>query len=171
MATENANLTFRFACKEDCGAIHGILQRLAESLGLVARLQTTPQDLESFGFGPNPHFKVLFAEIEGNTVGMCLFFPYYSTWIGRPGLYIQDLFVDEQYRGERIGERLLRHVARIGREGGCTHMRLTVDDGNEGAVKFYQRHGFILSTDESMFKLVGAEFDNFCDLGDCRGLG
>lgn len=158
-----SEITFRRAQREDCAEIMRALTLLAQSIGVAERLQSTQQDLEEGGFGPNPCFRVTLAEIDGRPAAMCLHFPTFSTWLGKPGLYVQDLFVYEPYRSARVGAQLLRHVAQEGRRDGYTHIKLTVDEGNEGAARFYQRHGFAAGTDEYIYKLTGAAFDHFCD--------
>lgn len=161
--TGKSELSFRLAVREDCAAILQALKLLAHSIGVGERCQSTLQDLETYGFGDRPQFTVMLAEIDGNMAGMCLYFPMFSTWLGKPGLYIQDIYVHEGYRNAKIGEKLMRHVSRLGREEGYTYLRLTVDEGNEGGARFYSNHGFVRSDDEYIYKLTGADFDAFCD--------
>lgn len=155
-------LTFRVASKSDCDAILRALQELAASLGVPERMRSTREGLERHGFGERPEFEVMLAEDDGGFAGMCLYFPFFSTWVGEPGIYVQDLYVDAARRGAGIGERLLREVARRGLGNGYTHLRLTVDDGNAGGAKFYHRLGFEKSPDEYVHKLAGDGFLRFC---------
>ncbi|MBX8802425.1 GNAT family N-acetyltransferase [Ochrobactrum sp. MR28] len=161
--TEKSELSFRLAVREDCAAILAALKLLAQSIGVSERCESTLQDLEIHGFGDKPQFTVMLAETDGKMAGMCLYFPMFSTWLGKPGLYIQDIYVHEAYRNAKIGEKLLRHVSCIGREEGYAYLRLTVDEGNEGGARFYSNHGFIRSDDEYIYKLIGPAFDAFCD--------
>lgn len=161
--TGKSELSFRLAVREDCAAILQALKLLAHSIGVGERCQSTLQDLETHGFGDRPQFTVMLAEIDGNMAGMCLYFPMFSTWLGKPGLYIQDIYVHEGYRNAKIGEKLMRHVSRLGREEGYAYLRLTVDEGNEGGARFYSNHGFVRSDDEYIYKLTGVDFDVFCD--------
>ena len=160
---ESGGLSFRLAEREDCTAILKALKLLAQSLGVGERCQSTLEDIETHGFGDKPQFTVMLAEINGNMAGMCLYFPMFSTWLGKPGLYIQDIYIHEGYRNAKIGEKLLRHVGRIGRDVGYASLRLTVDEGNDGGARFYSNHGFVRSDDEYIYKLIGADFDAFCD--------
>ena len=141
------DLRFRIAAKSDCDVILRALQELAASLGVPERLRSTRAGLERHGFGERPEFEVMLAEDDGGFAGMCLYFPFFSTWVGEPGIYVQDLY-GRCPSGAGIGERLLREVARRGQANGYTHLRLTVDDGNAGGAKFYQRLGFERSPDE-----------------------
>lgn len=161
--TASRELTFRLAVREDCAEILEALRLLARSIGVEERFHSTQQALEAAGFGDKPQFRVMLAEIDGQMAGMCLYFPIYSSWMGSAGLYIQDLYVHETYRKAKIGEQLLRHVSRSGRDEGYAYLRLSVDAGNTGAARFYSHHGFIHTDDEQVYKLTGTDFDAFCD--------
>ena len=89
----------------DADDIHAALLGIAEAIGKPQAMRSTALDIRRDGFGEHPHFHVLIAEIGSDFAGMCLYFPIYSTWMGRPGAYVQDLFVHERFRGGRIGER------------------------------------------------------------------
>jgi ribosomal protein S18 acetylase RimI-like enzyme len=102
------------------------------------------------------------AETDGAAfAGLCLTFPSFSTWMGTPGIYVQDLFVADAFRGRRIGERLLHAVARRGQEKGARYMRLSVDVENPRAQAFYDRIGIRHSRDELIHMIKGADFDAF----------
>lgn len=101
----------------------------------------------------------MIAEADGAFAGMCLFFSVYSTWIGRPGVFVQDLFVGDRFRSLGIGERLLRHVAGLSREKGGAYMRLSVIENNRRAQDFYRRLGLDWSSDERSYIARDASFD------------
>ena len=101
----------------------------------------TEVDLVRDGFGPQPKFRALIAEWEGQAAGYALFFGFYSTWEGRPGLFLEDLFVREPFRGKGIGKALLGKVAGIAQRENCYGMRWEVLDWNQPAIDFYQRLG------------------------------
>ena len=109
---ETANVTIRPARPDDAEAIHAALVGIGETVGEVHKIKSTPQDIRRDGFGANAHFSTLIAEIDSGFAGMCLYFPIYSTWMGKPGAYVQDLFVDPKFRGLKVGEALLRRLAR-----------------------------------------------------------
>src|SRR5260370_21163039 len=98
----------------------------------------TGADLVRDGFGPEPKFRAMIAEWDGQAAGYALFFGFYSTWEGRPGLFLEDLFVRRAFRGEGIGKALLAKVAGIARRENCYGVRWEVLDWNQPAIDFYQ---------------------------------
>jgi GNAT superfamily N-acetyltransferase len=101
----------------------------------------TVADLERDGFGPHPFFSCLIAEHDGQPAGFALYFFNYSTWVGRPGIYLEDLFVVPELRGRGVGRVLLRRMAAIAVEQGCQRMQWQVLDWNTPAVEFYRAMG------------------------------
>lgn len=139
--TAPKSLAIRPAQPDDAETIHAAILRLGRHLDLSHKIESTPEDFRRFGFGPDAAFSGLIAEVEGGFAGMSLFFPIFSTWLGRPGVYVQDLYVEERFRGMKVGESLLRETAAWSRERGGVYMRLAVDVGNVGAHAFYQKLG------------------------------
>jgi ribosomal protein S18 acetylase RimI-like enzyme len=154
-------VTIRPATIEDAEAIHAGLLSLARSMGAEAKMQSTADDIRAHGFGDYSAFEVLIAEVDGGFAGLCLTFPSYSTWRGEPGIYVQDLYVDEAHRGGRIGEKLLRAAAHRGQAKGAGYLRLSVDIGNIRAQAFYERVGLIHSRDEQIHMIKGEAFRAF----------
>jgi GNAT superfamily N-acetyltransferase len=103
---------------------------------VVIKEETLARD----GFGSQPKFRSLIAEWDGEAIGYALFFGFYSSWKGS-GIFLEDLFVREAFRGRGIGRALLRRVARIARQEGCYGVRWEVLDWNESAIKFYKSLG------------------------------
>ena len=103
------------------------------------------------------------AEVDGRFAGLSLFFPSFSTWFGKPGVYVQDLFVDPAFRGQGIGERLIGETARLARERGATYMRLSVYADNAAAQAFYERIGMSWSREERIFAARNEAFFKLCD--------
>jgi len=103
---------------------------------VVIKEETLTRD----GFGPQPKFRSLIAEWDGEAIGYALFFGFYSSWKGS-GIFLEDLFVREAFRGRGIGRALLCQVARIARQEGCYGVRWEVLDWNEPAIKFYKSLG------------------------------
>ena len=101
----------------------------------------TEADLERDGFGPNPFYFCLIAEYDGRPAGFALSFFNYSTWLGRPGLYVEDLFVEPELRGLGIGKTLLERVAAIAVEKGCLRLQWAVLDWNTPSIEFYRAMG------------------------------
>ncbi len=155
------DIRIRLAAVEDAERIHAALKEMADGMKAGPKFVSTVEDIRRHGFGAAPAFEVLIAEVGGSFAGLCLTFPSFSTWMGTPGIYVQDLFVADGFRGRRIGERLLQAVARRGREKGARYMRLSVDVENVRAQAFYDRIGIRHSRDELIHMIKGAAFDAF----------
>ncbi|TIS82758.1 MAG: GNAT family N-acetyltransferase, partial [Mesorhizobium sp.] len=96
---------------DDVETIHAAILKLGTHIGAPEEIISTADDLRTWGFGAKPAFSTLIAEVDGEFAGLCLHFPIFSTWMGRPGVYVQDLYVEDRFRGRKIGERLVRRVA------------------------------------------------------------
>ncbi|WP_246671208.1 GNAT family N-acetyltransferase [Mesorhizobium sp. 8] len=158
-------LIIRPARLDDADDIHAALVGIAETVGELHKMTSTPDDIRRDGFGPHAHFHTLIAEIDSSFAGMCLYFPIYSTWRGQPGAYVQDLFVAKDFRGLRIGERLLRHLARAVRDQGGGYIELQVDAGNVSAQRFYQRIGMKRDADH-VYQFMGDSLTAFAGKED-----
>lgn len=152
------DLVIRPATEADAETIAQAVRRLGQHVGIPEKVTSTADDMRRYGFGADPMFECLIAESGGRPAGLCIFFRSFSTFIGRPGVYVQDLFVDERFRGARIGERLLRRVAAITRERGGVYMRLAVDIGNPEAARFYRRVGLKHVDDDLIYAAYGEAF-------------
>lgn len=148
---------------DDVETIHAAILKLGAHIGAPGEIISTADDLKTWGFGEKPAFSTLIAEIGGEFAGLCLHFPIFSTWMGRPGVYVQDLYVEDRFRGRKVGERLLRHVAAQCRKEGGVYLRLSVDTDNEGAKAFYERLGIAWSSYEQTQKIIGDAFLAFAD--------
>ena len=132
--------------------------RLARALAVyehepVERVRMTESDVLRDGFGENPRFEVLLAELGGRVVGFALFFENYSTWEGRPGIYVEDLFLEEPARGSGLGRELLAEIARIAQARGCVRIDLAVMDWNPTR-GFYEQLGLEQQTDWLPYRLT-----------------
>lgn len=134
-------LTIRPATREDAGEILQFIRALAAYEREPDAVRATEADLLRHGFGENPYFACLLAEEDGAPAGFALYFFDYSTWLGRPGLYLEDVFVHPQYRGRGIGKALLKRLAAIALEKGCARMKWEVLDWNTPAIEFYSAMG------------------------------
>jgi GNAT superfamily N-acetyltransferase len=101
----------------------------------------TEEDLLRDGFGPNPFYFCLIADYDGTPAGFALYFFNYSTWAGRPGIYLEDIFVQPEFRSLGIGKALLREVAAIAVKNNCTRLQWEVLDWNTSAIDFYRAMG------------------------------
>ncbi len=133
-------ITIRFATADDVPLILEFIKALARFEKEPDAVQTTPEDLLRDGFGERPQFEVLIAEQNEEPVGFALFFATYSTWEGRPSLYLEDLFVVESARKHGVGRALMAQLAAIAVERGYQRLELQVLDWNP-ARQFYHRLG------------------------------
>ena len=133
--------TIRPAIRSDVSTILNFIRALARYEREPDAAVATEEDLLRDGFGDQPYFSCLIAEEDGAPAGFALYFFDYSTWLGRPGLYLEDLFVHPEFRGKGIGKALLQRVAAIAIEKGCPRMKWEVLDWNTPAVDFYAAMG------------------------------
>ncbi|WP_378946836.1 GNAT family N-acetyltransferase [Mesorhizobium sp. ANAO-SY3R2] len=161
-------ISIRHATVDDVPILLKAIVALAEHADDADEVACTEDDLRRFGFGENPAFEAIVAEVGGTFAGMCLFFPIFSSWFGRPGVFVQDLFVEERYRGLGLGERLLRHVAGLSRDRGGVYMRLSVDENNGRARDFYERLGLAWSHDQRSYIASGQIFAALGETGGAR---
>lgn len=132
-------LSIRPANPADVPVLNTLIHEFAE----FERLPVTVAEANLLrdGFGEHPRFRVLMAEWDGQTAGYAFFFDYYSTFEGRAGLFLEDIYVRDQYRGKQIGKALLAQVAAIAREENCFGVRWQVLDWNTPAIEFYRKLG------------------------------
>jgi GNAT superfamily N-acetyltransferase len=159
-------VTVRAAVPGDLEYLHRALLGIARHVKEEHRMKSSVADLERAMFGADPAVEGLVAEVAGEYAGMCLFFRSYSTWHGRTGVYVQDIFVEERFRGRNIGERLLQRVAALTRARGGTYMRLAVDTANHSAMHFYTRLGLKHSDTEQIHAAYCEDFGALADAGD-----
>ena len=133
-------LSIRAATVEDVKLLVKLIRELAEYENELDHVLITEADLARDGFGPQPKFRVLLAYWDQDPAGYALFFDFYSTWRGRQ-MFLEDLFVREPFRGQKIGKALLAAVARIAEGDGCHALRWEVLNWNRTAVKFYESLG------------------------------
>ena len=134
-------LSIRNTTIADVPLILDLIRGLAEYEREPNAVIATEADLIRDGFGPNPKYRCVIAEWDNRPAGFAFFFYNYSTWRGRPGLYLEDLFVLPEMRDKGIGKALLRHLARIAVRENCYGIRWMVLEWNEPALKFYERLG------------------------------
>jgi GNAT superfamily N-acetyltransferase len=151
-----ADLTIRFAGPGDCAAILGFIRELAEYERLAHEVTADEAQLRSTLFGARPGAEVLLAELGGAQVGFALFFQSYSTFLGKAGLYLEDLFVQPAARGRGCGLALMSALARIAVERRYGRFEWSVLDWNEPALDFYARLGSLPQSEWTVQRLVGA---------------
>ena len=148
-------ITIRPAARADVGQILAFIHALAAYEREPDAVKATETDLLEHGFGENPYFECLIAELDGVAAGFALYFFEYSTWLGRPGLYLEDLFVLPEHRGAGAGKALLQRLAAIALEKGCARMKWEVLDWNTPAIDFYSAMGAELQKEWLNVRLSG----------------
>ena len=134
-------LRIRAAVETDVPLILDLIKGLAEYERAPEQAVARAEDLRRDGWGAEPKFRVLIAEWDNKPAGFALFFYNYSTWQGRPGLYLEDLFVRPEFRGKGIGKALLVHLAQIAVRENCGRFVWQVLDWNQPAIDFYELLG------------------------------
>jgi GNAT superfamily N-acetyltransferase len=134
-------LTIRKAVAEDIPLVLHFIRELAEYEKVPEEALATPEDLLRDGFSDPPRFFVEIAEWDGEPAGFALWFFNYSTWQGKPGLYLEDLFVRPPFRRRGIGKSLLIHLAKLAVDNGCGRYQWQVLDWNQPAIDFYRSLG------------------------------
>ena len=133
--------TIRTATPADVPQILTFVRALATYEREPDAVIATEADLLRDGFGPNPFYFCLIAEQDGQPAGFAFYFFNYSTWVGRPGIYLEDIFVHPEFRGLGIGKALLQAVAAVALEKGCKRLQWAVLDWNTPAIDFYRAMG------------------------------
>ena len=147
--------TIRTAGPDDAPAVHALINALAEYEREPDAVESTPDVIRKQLADPRPPFECLLAEADGEVVGFALFFPTYSTWLGRQGLWLEDLFVLESYRRRGIGRALLTSVAQLAVARGYGRLEWSVLDWNEPALAFYRRLGAVPLDTRTMHRVTG----------------
>jgi GNAT superfamily N-acetyltransferase len=147
--------TIRNANAADVPDICRLIRGLAEYEKLTHEVRLEEGEVAEHLFGAQRYAEVLLAEDDGQVVGFALFFPSYSTFVGKPGIYLEDLFVLPGYRGRGHGKALFRAVTRLAVERGCGGMHWAVLNWNEPAIEFYRSFGAVPMSEWTTFQLVG----------------
>ena len=149
----------REARQRDVGVILELIRELAEYEMLSHEVSATPEDLRETLFGQPRYAEALIAEVAGEVVGFALFFHNYSTFLGKPGLYLEDLYIRPAARRKGYGKALLLHLAHLARERGCGRLEWAVLDWNEPSIRFYEALGAAPMDDWTVFRLDRAALD------------
>lgn len=134
-------LTIRTVTREDVTKLLALIRGLATYEKKLHKTVVSEADLLRDGFGAQPKFRALIAEWNGKAAGYASFFYFYSTFQGRPALFLEDLFVPDEFRGKGIGKALLVAVCKLAIEEGCFALRWEVLDWNRPAIGFYEKLG------------------------------
>jgi GNAT superfamily N-acetyltransferase len=158
-------LRIRSATPNDVPFILQLIRELAEYEKAPEQAIATEEDLRRDGFSGNPKFRALIAEWGGARAGFALFFNNYSTWLGRAGLYLEDLYIQPEFRGHGIGKALLIRLAKIAVEEGCGRFEWQVLDWNAPAIEFYKSQGASVLDEWLTMRVSGENLKNLASSG------
>jgi GNAT superfamily N-acetyltransferase len=153
--TQIPGFAIRFAKESDASLILRFIKGLASYEKLSHEVCATEDRLHETLFGARRYAEVIIGEFEGTPVGFALFFHNYSTFLGRPGIYLEDLFVQPEMRGRGFGKALLTYLAKLAVERRCGRVEWSVLDWNEPSIQFYKQLGAVAMGDWTMYRLTG----------------
>ena len=156
----------RPATPADLPTIAALIRELAEYEKLSHAVEFDERQLHAHLFGPRPYAEVLIAEADGQPVGFALFFHNFSTFRGKPGVYLEDLFVRPAARGRGLGKKLLAALAKLAVERGCARVEWSVLDWNEPAIGFYKSLGAEPMDEWTVYRLTGPALSALAAKGD-----
>lgn len=162
------SITIRPSIPADVPTLFDLIMALAEYERLSHEVTGSPQVLHQHLFGDFPCIETVVAEWQGQVVGFALFFVNYSTSLMRPGIYLEDLFVLPQYRGQRVGKALLTYLAQLTVERGYGRLEWSVLDWNQPAIGFYKRIGAEILEDVRVCRVAGAALPQLASLSSCN---
>jgi GNAT superfamily N-acetyltransferase len=151
------------ATEADVPLVLGLIRSLAEYERLEREVVATEDGLRATLFGARPAAEVAIARTGDGAVGFAVWFHNYSTFLGRPGLYLEDLFVLPEWRGRGVGRRLLAHVAGVAVARGCGRMEWSVLDWNEPAIGFYRRMGARAMDEWTVYRITGEALERLAE--------
>jgi GNAT superfamily N-acetyltransferase len=151
----------RPAQAQDVPAIVGLIGELAEFEHLTHLMQATPETLHPHLFGPKPAAEAWVAVVEGTVVGFALFFTNFSTFLAKPGLYLEDLYVQPAHRSLGIGKALLQRLGALANERGYGRFEWCVLDWNENAIRFYEKMGATMLPEWRLCRVTGPALERF----------
>ena len=154
-----SGLRIREAVQQDTALILALITELAEYESLVHEVTATEGDLEKALFGTRPFAEVVIAEYEDKSVGFALYFHNFSTFLGRPGIYLEDLYIRPASRGKGIGRALLVYLAELAKKRNCGRLEWMVLDSNQPALNFYNSLKAIPLDEWTVLRLSGTALD------------
>jgi len=159
-------ISIRPATPDDTGLILHFVRELAEYEKALQEVQATQADFERALFSADAKAHCVICELDGKPAGLALYFFNYSTWTGKYGLFLEDLYISPQFRGSGAGKALLQHLARTAVNADCGRFEWNVLDWNEPAIKFYESFGAKPQTEWVGYRLSGRALADFA--GDTR---
>ena len=158
-----SNIQIRTACKQDAETIHQMIVGLAKYEKAEHEVKATVGSIQDSLFTPSATAQALICEQEGEPIGYAVYFYNYSTWLGKNGLYLEDLYIAPECRGLGAGKRMLQHLAKIAVEKGCGRFEWSVLDWNEPAIEFYKSFGAKPQDEWVIYRLDGQALNDFAE--------
>lgn len=158
-------LVIRKACPEDCALILRFVRDLALYEKALNEVSATEENLRGLLFAEHPRVFALICEVDGEAAGFALYFYNFSSWLGRLGLYLEDLYVDPAQRGKGAGKALLQYLAKQAVAEGCGRFEWNVLDWNEPAIEFYESFGARPQSEWVGYRLTGKALEDFAAAG------
>lgn len=156
-------LEIKKAQKNDSATILSFINQLAEYEKMSEEVSASVEKIEETLFGQDPKAECVIGYFENKPVGFALFFHNYSTFLGKPGIYLEDLFVIPEMRGKGFGKALLKHLAELAVERNCGRLEWSVLDWNTPAIEFYKSLGAVPMDEWTVFRLTGTSLKNLAD--------
>ncbi|HSP87718.1 MAG TPA: GNAT family N-acetyltransferase, partial [Ignavibacteriaceae bacterium] len=156
--TMNENISIRLAEEKDIPLILSLIKELAEFEKLLDKLTVTEEILKQNLFGKKKYAEVLIAEINKSAIGYAIFFHNFSTFSGKPGIYLEDLYVKPEFRNKGIGKKLLNRLIEIAKERDCGRVEWVVLDWNKKAIDFYKNLGAEEMSEWLVYRLTEDKF-------------
>lgn len=160
--------TIRPANPDDVAAIFGLIKALAEYEKLSHRVTGNVDSLQEHLFGTRPYAEAIVAEADSLIVGFALFFPNYSTFLTKPGIYLEDVFVLPEYRRQGIGKALLIYLGKLALERDVGRLEWSVLDWNQSAIDFYQTMGAKVLPDWRICRVTGDALKNLANKDELK---
>ncbi len=161
ISTSIEDFTIRSTTADDCALILSFVQELADYERLSDAVVATTATLEETLFGERPYAEVTIGEYQGEAVGYSLFFHNFSTFTGRPGIYLEDIYIKPEMRGKGFGKLMLAYIAKLAVERNCTRVEWSVLDWNEPSIQFYRSIGAKPMDEWTVQRLDGRELASF----------
>jgi GNAT superfamily N-acetyltransferase len=158
-----SNFRIRAAVEEDVPLILQFVKKLARYERLSHDVSVTEDLLRKNLFGEKRMAEVILAEDQNTAVGFALFFPNFSTFLGKPGIYIEDIYVDESYRRRGFGYAMFIYIVRLAKERECGRLEWSVLDWNTPAIRFYEKMGAVPLSDWTTYRLTGESLRRLAD--------
>lgn len=157
------SITIRPACPEDATAIYDMIYELAMYEKAPEEVVTTPDEIRETLFSASNKTEALICESEGKTIGYAVFFTSYSTWLGRNGIYMEDLYITPDHRGKGAGKALLKNIAQSAVKRNCGRLEWSVLDWNQPAIDFYLSIGALPQSEWVRYRLDGEALLKFAE--------